>query len=184
MPKTPKQHTPFKISSVSLSEEKTDDLPDAAKESLVNTLDNSWFNDRGDAIYFRNDDFEADEPELIKSFTNSIDVKDRFPEFNENYHFFPISTNETQDAAVTDVSEIIETTKLSTPNNYSENSSEKNSSHDDVFADTNPTVASPEESNDCQLPNNSEEIAIDYKKTEKKKNLRKGQEVFQAFEEN
>ncbi|GFS61581.1 hypothetical protein TNIN_4641 [Trichonephila inaurata madagascariensis] len=80
-----------------------DDLPDTAKESLVDTSDKSWFNDKGDAIRFSNVDFEADEPDLIEIFKNSIDMKDRFPVFNENYHFFPISTGESQDAVPTDV---------------------------------------------------------------------------------
>ncbi|GFS34235.1 hypothetical protein TNIN_463441 [Trichonephila inaurata madagascariensis] len=106
---TPKQHTPFKISTITLSDE---------KESFVGTSDKSWSNDKGDAINFSNADFEADEPELIEIFKNSIERKDRFPLFKENYHFFPISTEETQDAAVTDVSEIMETSKLSTPNKY------------------------------------------------------------------
>ncbi|GFY70807.1 hypothetical protein TNIN_249871, partial [Trichonephila inaurata madagascariensis] len=45
-----------------LPEKKTDDLLDTAKESLVDPSNNSWFDDKGDAIHFSNVDFEANEP--------------------------------------------------------------------------------------------------------------------------
>ncbi|GFR16002.1 hypothetical protein TNCT_321141, partial [Trichonephila clavata] len=85
-PKTPKQHCSFKLSTISLSQEKTDSLLDTSKESSVDTSNKSSFNDKGVAIHFNNADFEADEPELIETFKNAIDVKDQFPVFNENYH--------------------------------------------------------------------------------------------------
>ncbi|GFR27301.1 hypothetical protein TNCT_87781 [Trichonephila clavata] len=139
-PKTPKQHTPFKISTFTSSEVKTHDSSDTAKESLRDTSTNSRFNDKEDTIHFSNADFEVEEPELIEIFKNSINMKDRFLRFNENYYFYPISTEETQGVANTDVSENIETSQLSTSNNYLANPSEKNSLHDAVFAYSDPTA--------------------------------------------
>ncbi|GFY68707.1 hypothetical protein TNIN_147211 [Trichonephila inaurata madagascariensis] len=75
--------------------------------------------------------------------------------------------------------------KASTPNKHLEYPSEKNSLHEAVFTNSEPTAAaSSKELEVIQLPNDSEEKAVDSKKTEEKKYLRKGQEVFQKNEEN
>ncbi|GFU50533.1 hypothetical protein TNCV_4884011 [Trichonephila clavipes] len=74
-------------------------------------------------------------------------MNDRFQDFfNANHHIVPISIDEAQDAAVTDDSEIIETSKEPTPIKFSGNDSEKNSLHDTDFVNSDSiVVASPDE---------------------------------------
>ncbi|GFQ71670.1 hypothetical protein TNCT_506241 [Trichonephila clavata] len=125
--KTPKQHSPFKISTFALSEGKTYNLLDIAKESLVDISEKSWSNDKGDAFNFTNVDLENEEPELIETFKNLTAMNDWFPDlFNKKYIFFPISIDDTQEVVIP-VSEIVETSKASTPNKHLENAPEKNS---------------------------------------------------------
>ncbi|GFW55768.1 hypothetical protein TNCV_121521 [Trichonephila clavipes] len=83
-----------------------------------------------------------------------------------------ISIDATQEVAVTN-SEIVEAFKASTPNNYLENPAEKNSLHDVVFADTDPTAVSSEESTANPLPDNCEENAVDSNKRKKKRIFKK-----------
>ncbi|GFU60774.1 hypothetical protein TNCV_627181 [Trichonephila clavipes] len=118
---TKTEHTPFKIRAITLSEEKTEDLSDKAKESLVDTSNKSWSNDKLDVLNFSNADVETEEPELNEILKNSMAMNGRFPDlFNEKYHLFPNLTDDTQYAALTNDSEIPEVYKVSTPNHYSE----------------------------------------------------------------
>ncbi|GFY57689.1 hypothetical protein TNIN_313351 [Trichonephila inaurata madagascariensis] len=157
------------------SEQNTDHLSGPLKESLVDTSEKSCSNEKGDSLNFTNADFKIKEPDLIEIFKNPIAMNHWLPDlFNEKYDFFPILTNDTQDVAIAGDSKIVETSKVSTPNKYLENLSEKNPLHDAIFVNSKSTTAVPEESKEIQVPNNSEENAIHSKKQKKKENFQKG----------
>ncbi|GFW93785.1 hypothetical protein TNCV_4220661 [Trichonephila clavipes] len=141
---TPKECTPSKISTITLLEEKLDHLSDAIQESFMNTSEKSCSNEKEDPFNFSNDDFETEELELIEIFKNSFAMNDGLSVlFNEKYHIFPISIDETRDAAVTRDSEIIEISEESTVIKFLENALEKSLHDADFINFDSPVAASP-----------------------------------------
>ncbi|GFU33053.1 hypothetical protein NPIL_512111 [Nephila pilipes] len=154
---------------------------DTIEGSLFETQHNTYFYEK-EVFKFSNADFEIDEPELTEIFKNPIWENDPFSDlFNEKFHFFPITMDESPLTAVRGF-ETIEMSKVSSAEISLENHLKKSSKRESVTANPDSLAASPRYSNTIEnFSNDANENSFDSNQKKEPRIFGKVKEYFKKI---